>query len=403
MVNVHLAAALQLNCYKPSCIHASHIAWLVPLPPLLRSPAERCDPGRHQPSACSWWRGDGPVSCMPVEFGQFGVHCCRPCIALTPRPMLCSWLNHSFSLLLTGACLLAMPCRVTGEEGATEAERRIRSFPVLENLDELSDAESPPAQPALAAAGGSPAVTRRAGQRLGQQRIQELSQRQQRAAQRMPRRAQRGQTQQGAAARAPAAAAAPAAQAAAPGEQDGAVEDYHSDEEGRQQPQQAAGPTSPGSQYSDLPPLEEDWESDEEGGAQQRGQQPQLPHADMLLLAAVCVGDLACRFLQSLGGEREGSPQAAHLAAAQRLRGLTEVPLEAGPACAAIVVRGVVLKAFVFGWDKAAHTILPRTALTKPVCLGCRPFCMRAGHPVGAHHLRMHGRTALLQLAITLS
>lgn len=285
--------------------------------------------------------------------------------------MLCCWLSRSSSLLLTSACLLAVPCRVTGEEGATEAERRIRSFPVLENLDELSDAESPPAQPALATAGGSPAVARRAGQRLGQQRIQELSQRQQRAAQRVPRRAQRGQTQQGAAARAPAAAAAPAAQAAAAAEeQDGAVEDYHSDEEGRQQPQQAAGPTSPGSQYSDLPPLEED-ASDEEGGAQaQRGQQPQLPHADMLLLAAVCVGDLACRFLLSLGAGREGSPQAANLAAAQRLRGLTEVPLEAGPARAAVVVSGVVLYAFGFCWNEAARTIRALGCVRQACVLG---------------------------------
>jgi hypothetical protein len=57
----------------------------------------------------------------------------------------------------------------------------------------------------------------------------------------------------------------------------------------------------------------------------------------MLLLAAVCVGDLACRFLLSLGADRQGSPQAAQLAAAERLRGLTEVPLEAGPARSAIV------------------------------------------------------------------
>ena len=244
----------------------------------------------------------------------------------------------------------ARPCRVTGEEGATEAERRIRSFPVLEDLSEEEEEAAAAAAPGQGP--GSPAVGRAARQRLGRQRLRELSRAQ--AAQ------QAAQQQAGGAA--PAAAAAPAAPvaAAAAEAQDGLVEDYHSEEEEERQGQQGgaaaaeAAARSPEDPYADMPSLASDEgesfsEEEERAAAQGRGARRRPPraaaplparlaHADMLLLAAVCVGDLACRFLGMVGGSEGGSPQAAALAAAERLRALTEVPTVAGAARDALVV-----------------------------------------------------------------
>lgn len=101
--------------------------------------------------------------------------------------------------------------------------------------------------------------------------------------------------------------------------------DYQSDEE-----------AAPGSPDSGMPELQSDDDSSEDEAAQAR---PLLPHASVLLLAAVSLAELTRRFLAQLGTTAAGAgAHAAAWAAADRLRQLTEVPTAPGAARDAVVV-----------------------------------------------------------------
>lgn len=132
--------------------------------------------------------------------------------------------------------------------------------------------------------------------------------------------------------------------------EDGQVDDYapsedEDDEEGRSLP----GSHDAADSDDGMPPLEVASSEEDEGrwaatGAGGRpgsraAPRPLLPHADMLLLAAVALGELTRRFLLLLGAPpppaaasaaAPASPFAAAWAGAERLRALSSVPTAPG-------------------------------------------------------------------------
>lgn len=154
---------------------------------------------------------------------------------------------------------------------------------------------------------------------------------------------------------------ASAAAAVAAEEEDGRVEDYRASEEEDEEEE--------GEEDEEVPPLMSDASDsdDEEGGAPPRHARgtahaalAPLPQASVLLVCGVALGELARRFLLLLGAQGAGasSPLAAAWAAAERLRGLTEVPGTAGAARDALAVsggRGKVLKEGAVPWNQSSH------------------------------------------------
>ena len=249
----------------------------------------------------------------------------------------CKKAGAQLNAVCTLPCCLAWRCRLTAAGGSRPAERRIRSFPLLEEEEEGGGAGANGPQQARrphraqqqvarhsqpAAAAGGTEVGGSGGDDDGE----------------MPGlRSERSITRS-------------SSGAGADYEDDALADDaYGSEAEEEEQQGAAEDGEAPGAGRSTGPPSlrsEADADSEQEGGAEEDAAAPAghprqlLPHADILLLGAVAVGELALRFLQLLGaptGRTAGASgasgaQAAAAAAAGRLRELTVVPTEPGPA-----------------------------------------------------------------------